>query len=77
MQLIPRLSELNVSRKRSSKSSRQKSRSNNKVSYEPLEPKNLLATIAWSSGIISETTDISTNGDLAFAINGSGASSVV
>lgn len=42
--------------------------------YRTLEPRQLLATIDWTSGVISSPTDVSTNGTLVFAINGSGTS---
>ena len=39
--------------------------------YGNLEPRQLLATITWSSGAISNAADVSTNGTLVFAISGS------
>ena len=42
-----------------------------KLPYQVLEPRQLLATIAWSSGDITGNSDVSTNGTLIFALNGS------
>ena len=40
-------------------------------SYEALEPKQLLATLAWTSGDITGDSVVSTNGTSVFAISGS------
>ena len=80
MPYLSSLLELKNSRFRSGSRRRRNTQSNGTVSYENLEAKKLLATIAWQSGIIGDSTDISTNGSLVFAINGSattGTSSVV
>ena len=71
MQFVPKLFELKTSRTRASKSGRPKSKINHRVSYDTLEPRQLLATIGWTSGDITGSSDISTNGSLVFAINGS------
>ena len=44
------------------------------MSYDSLQPRQLLATISWTSGVISGAADVSTNGTLVFAINGSESS---
>lgn len=45
-------------------------RRRSKLSYETLENRNLLTTINWTSGDILGDSDVSTNGTLVFAING-------
>ena len=44
---------------------------NSTTEYGSLEPRQLMATIAWTSGILSGPDVVSTNGSLVFAINGS------
>ena len=41
--------------------------------YSVLEPRQLLAAIAWSSGDITGNSEVSSNGSLIFALNGSDA----
>ena len=76
MPYLSSLLELKNSRFRSGSRRRRNTQSNGTVSYENLEAKKLLATIAWQSGIISSGEVVSTNGDLIFAINGSATSGV-
>ena len=39
--------------------------------YSVLEPRKLLAAIAWSGSDITQDRDVSVNGSLVFALNGS------
>lgn len=54
-----------------SKSRVSKKKRASQFAYNPLEPRQLLATISWSTGNISDSDVVSTNGNLVFAINGS------
>ena len=74
MPYLQSLIELKNYHGRSAKLNRRKSQGNNSVSYEVLEPKKLLATIAWASGDITGDSVVSTNGTSVFAISGSASS---
>ena len=80
---MPRIRNLLSSKSfttRSNGSSLRSSQTRNLVSYEVLQPRQLLATIAWTSGDILSSSDVSTNGTSVFAINGttnSGATNTV
>ena len=53
------------------KTSRLSKSKQSQFGYSNLEKRQLLAAIAWSSGDITQNGDVSTNGNLVFAINGS------
>ncbi len=77
MRSLPSWSQHKINfKKRSSKVGRRNRRLDTKVSYDTLEPKQMLATIGWTSGDITDSGDVSTNGNLVFAINGSNESGV-
>ena len=73
MSSIRKLLPLSSSVSRTSAKNRT-NRAQEQVSYEVLEPKQLLATIAWTSGDILSSSDVSTNGTSVFAINSTGTS---
>ena len=55
----------------SPKALRRRKNNNPTTQYSVLEPRQLLATIAWSGGDITQDNDVSVNGTLVFSINAS------
>ena len=67
----PKVSQALKKLARAARSANRRKSGQAETDYQSLEPRQLLATIAWSSGDITGDSDVSTNGSLVFALSGS------